>query len=108
MKNMETTKINGYIVYNDNNPRDFFNSSTVKIEEWVKNLSKEEYISFNLSGTKECIEEYEGACEVLRNLEIDSDQLREVRVAYNHITDHHYFIFKYENNGTTVIIEKDL
>src|SRR5689334_21838149 len=77
-------------------PRDYFDEATLTIEQWLAN--------------GDARQKWRTLIEVsaLAAPHIASDGLREApRVGFDPVGDQTYFLFKLENNGTTVFVSSD-
>lgn len=79
-------------------PKDWFEDCSVSIVKWLMRPEDQDFDTIE-QRMKEFTEAYRLAKEV------NSDELRGMPyVGYDIEADTHYFIFKYENNGTTITV----
>jgi len=100
---MTKHKIEGFDVYEYDEARDFFEEVSVSISQWLQIKDAENEWEFDR--LKEKVDEYVKAKNIAFSFSKDIFRCNP-RVAYNHIKDSHIFIFKYDNDGYTIIIEK--
>ncbi len=78
---------------------DFFGGCTVPVSEWVH--TAEVFLPH------QAWSEFLKAADAVSHHGYWDGQLREEPcVGYNPNTDHHYFIFKLDNNGTSYVVER--
>ena len=82
-------------------PKDYYDGCTLRVDEW---LAKCGHDGVPLTPT-EAWAEFMQAVAVVTQHRLWEWQLRqEPRVAYDAVSDRHYFIFKIDNNGTTFLV----
>ncbi len=78
---------------------DWFGGCTVPVSKWV---NRAEIVS-----VPEAWSQFLSAAEAVSQHEYwDGDLRQEPHVGYNPGKDHHYFIFKLDNNGTSYVVEQ--